>query len=133
MSKFSEMRLKASEIKEVRRRLWEEQGKRCAITGMPLPWEAAVLDHNHSTGAVRGVVHRGANSLLGKLENNAARYGVRDIGVFTNGVAAYLRKHMVNITGLLHPTHKSPDEKRDLRNKRARASRAKKKETSCVE
>lgn len=81
---------------------------------------------------MRGVLHAGCNSLLGKLENNAARYGVRDIGVFTNGVAAYLRKHMVNITGLLHPTHKSEDEKRDLRNKRARASRAKKKETSCV-
>jgi len=79
---------------------------------------------------VRAVLHRGCNSLLGKLENNAARYGVRDIGVFTSGVAQYLRNHMVNITGLLHPSHKSPDEKRELRNKRARVSRAKKKDTA---
>lgn len=88
-----------------------------------------MLDHNHATGAVRGVLHRGCNSLLGKLENNAARYGVRDIGTFTNGVGRYLLNHMTNITGLLHPTHKSEDEKRELRNKRARASRARKKET----
>jgi hypothetical protein len=70
-------------------------------------------------------LHAGCNSLLGKLENNAARYGVRDIGTFTNGVAKYLREHMVNVTGLLHPTHKNEEEKRLLRNKRARASRVK--------
>lgn len=90
----------------------------------------AVLDHDHRTGAVRAAIHRGCNSLLGKLENNAARYGVRDIGVFANGVAQYLRAHMTNVTGLLHPTHKSEDEKRELRNKRARATRAKNRETA---
>jgi hypothetical protein len=64
------------------------------------------------------------------LENNAARYGVRDIGTFANGVAAYLRAHLTNITGLIHPTHKTDEEKRLLRNKRARVTRAKNKGTA---
>lgn len=124
------MRLTASQVKPVRTSLLAQQGGRCSLCGLPCSAEQAVLDHNHSTGAVRGVLHRGCNSLLGKLENNAARYGVRDIGTFTNGVAAYLRAHLTNITGYLHPTHKSADEKRLLRNKRARVARAKNKETA---
>lgn len=120
-------RLKHAEVASTRTTLLINQRGLCGVCGTPVT-ARAVLDHDHNTGAIRGVLHAGCNSLLGKLENNAARYGVRDIGVFTNGVAAYLRKHMVNITGLLHPTHKSEDEKRELRNKRARASRAKKKE-----
>ena len=67
--------------------------------------------------------------MLGKLENNAARYGVHNIGVFTNGVAAYLRLHLTNTTGYIHPTHRTPDEKRILRNARARKARATKRST----
>lgn len=55
---------------------------------------------------------------------------MRDIGTFTNGVAEYLRKHLTNITGLMHPTHRTDDEKRELRNKRARTKRAKVKEVA---
>jgi hypothetical protein len=123
-------KLKVSEVSAVRSRLLEAQGGRCAICLQPCAATAAVLDHDHATGAVRAVLHRGCNSLLGKLENNAARYGVRSIGTFTSGVAQYLRNHMVNITGLIHPTHRTADEKRELRNKRARVSRAKKKDTA---
>lgn len=39
---------------------------------------------------------------------------------------------MTNVTGLLHPTHKTEDEKRIRRNMRARALRVKKKEAQCV-
>ena len=121
-------RLKTTEVASERERLRTVQSGRCALCQMPVTKEQAVLDHHHGTGAIRGVLHRGCNGLLGKLENNAARYGVRDIGLFSNGVAGYLRRHLTNITGLLHPTHKSDEEKRILRNKRARVSRAKKKE-----
>ena len=123
-------RLKHEEVKVVRDQLHEQQGRRCAVCSLPVAPVDAVLDHHHGTGAVRGVLHRGCNSLLGKVENNAGRYGVRDVAAFTSGIAGYLRRHMINVTGLLHPTHKSPDEKRELRNKRARVSRAKKKESA---
>lgn len=121
------MRLTASQVAPFRTALLAQQGGRCSLCGLPCTAKEAVLDHNHNTGAVRATIHRGCNSLLGKLENNAARYGVRDIGIFANGVASYLRTHLTNVTGKLHPTHKTDDEKRLLRNKRARVARTKKK------
>lgn len=123
-------RLKYTEVQDVRATLLSRQGGRCALCGLPCCKEDAVLDHDHRTGAIRGALHRGCNALLGKVENNAPRYGVRDIAAFASGIAGYLRTHMVNITGLIHPTHKTEEEKRLLRNKRARLTRAKKKEST---
>ena len=124
-------RLTATQVKLVRIKIAADQGGRCALCGGQLGTKAPldpVLDHDHKTGAVRGVLHRGCNSLLGKVENNAGRYGVRDVLAFCGGLANYLRNHMTNITGYLHPSHKTEDEKRQRRNKLARLSRAKKKE-----
>jgi len=70
------------------------------------------------------VLHRSCNALLGKVENNAARFGVKDLAAFSNGVARYLMIHKTNITGLLHPTHKTADEKRLAANKKRRTTRA---------
>lgn len=88
-----------------------------------------MLDHCHTTGAVRGTLHRSCNALLGKVENNHARFGVSttNLPAFLHGAASYLQKHKTNITGMIHPTHKTEDEKRLLRNKRAKIARAKKK------
>jgi hypothetical protein len=76
---------------------------------------------------VRGTLHRGCNALLGKVENNAPRYGVRNIAAFANGIAAYLQRHATNITGFLHPSYKTEEQKREARNKKAREARAAKK------
>lgn len=76
------------------------------------------------------MLHNGCNALLGKVENNAARFGVRNLAAFGHGVATYLSKHTTNITGLIHPLHKTADEKRELKNKRARVARAAKKATA---
>jgi hypothetical protein len=46
---------------------------------------------------------------------------------YLGNVILYWIRHEVDRTGLYHPTHKSDDEKRLLRNKRARVSRAKQK------
>lgn len=89
-----------------------------------LPLVKPVLDHDHSTGAVRGVLHNGCNALLGKVENNYKRYGVRDLAAFLYNAAPYLQRHASNQTGLLHNTHKTGDEKREQRNAKARATRA---------
>lgn len=117
-------RLKTTEVSVIRARLLAAQGGRCAICLLPVKREC--LDHDHDTGAVRGVACSGCNALLGKLENNHKRYGVQNLAAFANGVAAYLAKHSINITGYIHPTHKSEDEKRLARNAKARKARAKK-------
>ena len=122
-------RLKTTEVSTVREDLRTQQGGVCDLCRLPMSSPVAVLDHNHSTGAVRGSLHRGCNSLLGKVENNAARYGVPNVAAFGAGLGPYLARHQINKTGLLHPTYKTEDEKRLLRNKRARVARAAKKAT----
>jgi len=119
-------RLKTTEIAVVRASLAKQQQGRCAICQLPLSKE--VLDHDHSTGAVRATLHAGCNSLLGKVENNYRRYGVQNLAAFLSGVASYLQRHATNQTGLLHSTHRSDDEKRLARNAKARKTRAAKKE-----
>lgn len=57
--------------------------------------------------------------MLGKVENNAARFGVKNMPAFLHGAAGYLQRHATNITGLIHPTHYTDDEKRLKRNAKA--------------
>ncbi len=124
-------RLNARQLKEWREATWLAQEKRCAITGYTISLSESVADHDHTTGHVRGVLHRGVNSLLGKIENNHKRYGVSlpMLRAMAPAVAAYIEKdYSANV---FYPTHRTEEEKRELRNKRARAARAKKKGTEC--
>ena len=117
-------RLTHSNIKEVRNLQTIQQRGLCALCKLPGVAKDPVLDHCHTTGAVRGTLHRSCNSLLGKVENNAARFGVKSLPAFLHGAAGYLQTHSTNITGMLHPTHKTLDEKRLARNKKAVVKRA---------
>lgn len=117
-------KLKTTQVASTREALRATQLGRCALCKQACSESEAVLDHDHATGAVRATLHRGCNALLGKLENNYKRYGVRSIGAFCAGVADYLAKHQTNQTGLIHPTHKTEDEKRLARNAKARKKRA---------
>ena len=114
-------KLKVSEVSTIRERLAEEQGGRCDLCQLPL--SKPCLDHDHVTGAIRGTLHNGCNALLGKVENNYKRYGVVNLAAFLAGTAAYLQKHQTNRTGYLHPTFKTEEQKRERRNKQARAAR----------
>jgi len=115
-------RLKTTEVSVVRERQLVSQGGRCALCQLPIT--KPVLDHDHTTGAVRGTLHNGCNALLGKIENNHKRYGIVSLPAFTNGVAAYLQRHATNQTGYLHPTHRTTEEKRTATNAKARKKRA---------
>jgi hypothetical protein len=117
-------RLTHSAIKTVRDQQIIQQGNKCALCGLPGVATDPVLDHCHKSGAVRGTLHRSCNALLGKVENNAARFGVRSLPAFLHGAGKYLQIHTTNITGLIHPTHKTEDEKRIARNKKAVQRRA---------
>lgn len=124
-------RLTTREVAILRGNQMAQQAGKCSICGGPFgrPELALdpVLDHCHKSGAVRGTLHRSCNALLGKVENNQARFGKVDLSAFLHGTAKYLQIHSTNVTGLLHPTHKTEDEKRIATNKRRQVARARKK------
>lgn len=129
-------KLKSTQLAAYRKNAATAQGGRCDLCGQPFGAKAPrdpVLDHCHKTGAVRGVLHRGCNSLFGKVENGAPRFGVHDVPSFTNGCGQYLRKHMTNITGLTHPLHKTAEEKKvKAAEKRKKAAQAKRAQTALI-
>lgn len=99
------MKLKYKEVAPLRSQLLEKQQGCCALCTEPVQ-EDAVLDHCHKTGQIRGVLHRGCNSLLGKIENNMPRSRV-DIGrlaKFSDNLIKYLTADANS--EFLHPTYK---------------------------
>lgn len=117
-------KLKSSEVSSYRATKLAEQGGRCALCGDLIEAGQAVLDHDHRTGYVRGVLHKGCNSMLGHIENNRPRYSMLGARLMRWCVNVFKYIHTDYSDQPLHPTHKSEDEKRLLRNKRARKARA---------
>lgn len=98
------MRLPYRQITEYRTQTLLLQNNLCGLCGEPIDLDA-VLDHDHKTGLVRQVLHRGCNALLGKIENNLRRNRI------TNDRLAHIAANLMDYiqtthTDLVHPTHK---------------------------
>lgn len=85
-----------------------------------------MLDHDHATGFIRGVLHNGCNAMLGKIENNYKRMGVK-LGPFLARALPYMQAHETPQHPLLHPSHRTEEEKKLRTNARAKKARAAKK------
>lgn len=98
-------KLKYREITEVRQQLLQEQNNRCALTQQPLTEQRAVLDHCHTTGQIRGVLDRGVNALLGRIENNLRinRIDLDALEQICHNLIDYI-KHSPR--PLIHPRHR---------------------------
>lgn len=116
-------KLKGKDVRETRQSLLEQQAHRCAICGEHCTDEQAVLDHDHTGGHVRGVLHRSCNAVEGKIVNAFRRYAIQNRVAFLSGLIAYHEKHSTNNTGLIHPTHRTAEEKIEATRKRARRKR----------
>ena len=103
------------DLREFRKKQWREQKRKCAVTGLPLPFEYAVVDHLHKTkaeetgidgkGLIRGVIHRDVNQLEGKITNAYKRYGlnkIADLPAILRCLADYLENPPVQNT--VHPS-----------------------------
>lgn len=75
--------------------------KRCPILGTRTnDW---VVDHDHKTGLVRGVISRVGNSLIGKIENFLkSRGGQKEVNFprILRNIADYLEREQLDV---LHP------------------------------
>ena len=125
-------RIKASEVPAVRTAILRTQGFKCPVcTGSmkAASVKEPVLDHDHDTGALRGVLCRNCNQMEGKVKTCAtrAKHKLTRTEWLAN-LLAYWVTHKEPQTELLHYTHKTAEEKRLETNKKARERRAKLKE-----
>jgi len=48
--------------------IWKSQNGICPICEQPLDFSSAVVDHDHDTNKIRGLLHRACNLMLGHFE-----------------------------------------------------------------
>lgn len=119
-------KLRTVELKSLRAELLEAQDYKCALCDINLfdnPSNACV-DHCHKSGFVRDVLCRNCNRGEGKVKTLATmckRDGSKLQWLMR--LVSYWHKHLTPQTDLLHPTHKTEEEKRIRRNKKARERR----------
>lgn len=125
------MRLKRTEVASFKRKLIQQQGGICPLCMEELPTDLSktALDHNHTTGECRGVLHLSCNKVEGSVFNAVARWGRQGkdyskVLPFLERLVQYLRESR---TGVIYHLHKTEEERRVARNRKARQARARKK------
>lgn len=111
-------RLKAAALAAYRELELTAQGGLCALCGETIEPGKAVLDHDHKTGQIRGVLHRGCNALEGNITNALPRNLItpeRLRAIFAN----WERYHNAP-KDLLHPSHRTAEERKIRAKKRAK-------------
>lgn len=118
------MRLKPKDIPLLRDKLAKEQGGKCWICQIELSKVVPTLDHSHQTGFCRSTLCQNCNGLEGRVFN-LARRGKRQRTEmdFVKSIVAYWEYHAQNPRAEIHPSHRTPEEKRIARNKKARERR----------
>lgn len=110
-------------------RMLRDQGGLCPLCQKDIDLRIkgeGVIDHDHDTGRIRGLLHRSCNAAEGKISNSAARWGAKsssyvDIIAYLKQVVDYLSKTPSN---LIYPMHKTLDEKKEARLAKAREAKA---------
>lgn len=87
------MRLKSSEIRDIRERMLSEQNGICPLCQTTIHPEEAALDHDHNTGRVRQVLHRACNQAEGRIKSwvNRSRHSGETL-FFLKNLVAYLEQ-----------------------------------------
>lgn len=113
----------------MKKALLKRQENKCAICKIDISLVATrdlCLDHDHKFGHIRGVLCRNCNAIEGKIRTLCVR------GKRTSTPLEYLKRLLEYLEhykvpgpdAVYHPQHKTEDEKREVRNKKARVARA---------
>lgn len=138
MSKKPLTKISRSQQYSVTMMLLKKQGGICAICEKPVDVKTKgrssdyALDHCHTSGEVRGVLHRSCNAAEGKVRHAVSRWGSKGnneeaILAYLEGLTSYLRKQQRGeiSTGMMYPDHKTAEQKADaakLKRRKAHAS-----------
>lgn len=122
-------KLTRSQLNAYKLALVKAQGWTCPVSLKrfdPENLKDAVVDHNHSTGEIRGCLHRSANAVEGKVFSAVGRWG--GVGMDYSEALPYLKRLVAYLEapgkGVLYPLHKTEDERRVTRNTKAKEARA---------
>lgn len=126
-------RIKASQVAQVTFALLRKQENKCPLCGMPLgprTKKTPALDHDHDTGYIRDVLCVNCNGIEGKIRNLVRRMGshLHKTDAVRNVLDYWLKHKDPQHGGVFHHTHKTEEEKRLDRLKKAAARRKKAKE-----
>lgn len=124
MQKLSRSQLNSFKLALVKRQNWT-----CPVSLKvfdPGNLKDAVVDHDHITGEIRGVLHRSSNAVEGKVLSAVARWGGQTedyskVIPYLERLIEYLKKPG---TGVMYPLHKTTEEKRVTRNAKVKLARA---------
>jgi hypothetical protein len=122
-------RIKAKNLPGIRQLLISEQDNKCALCNIDLSNAIACVDHDHKTGIIRSVLCLNCNGIEGKIFNLARRAKRASTEMaFVEKIIEYWRRWSETASSRwLHPNHKTEDEKRISRNRKARLRRIRKK------
>jgi len=123
-------KLTRSQLNAYKQALVVQQGWTCPVSLKrfePDNLKDAVVDHDHVTGEIRGVLHRSANAVEGKVFSAVGRWG--GVGMRYDEAVPYLKRLIAYLEapgkGVIYPLHKTDEEKRVTRNAKAKEARAK--------
>lgn len=124
-------RLKTKDIPVLKEKLFKKQKGRCALCNCRMTDSKDIcLDHCHVSGVIRALLCRNCNAMEGKVFN-CSRRAKRDGTPYDwlSRVVWYWAEHAsIKPDAIFHPSHRTADEKRLRRNKRAAKKRREKKE-----
>lgn len=123
------IKLTSAQIATVRLHILTKQGGKCAVCHRVIQQNNACLDHDHVTGRIRGVLCRVCNRAEGKIQGiTTVVKNIMDGDEYLSNIIQYRKWHRENPSSAIHPTHKSAEEKKELRKVRAKRERLKKKQ-----
>ena len=112
------MKLSRAQLRPFALSQLQKQGGLCEVCGLPIDVQVKgsksdyVVDHDHTTGEIRGILHRSCNAALGKMDNAVGRWGAKSMQY--EAIIAWMEKALAYYKkpglGRMYPGHKTPEE-----------------------
>jgi len=103
--------LKRKDIKELRKKLWEDNNHICPICKQEIKFEDTALDHDHDTTLIRNCICKKCNSIEGAFKSKWKRMGLMDAIDFKDllyNLSLYLAAEQLPY---IHPMHTTKPKK----------------------